>query len=113
MRKYLPLLGLITLNLLVVAFLWEHSILSTLLVLFIGIAALLYTKKETDVILYVLMVVVSFIFEALFVHLGTWTHNNADLLGVPLRLPLSWGMLAIAMKYLSVFLDEKFEGSNI
>lgn len=78
---------------------------SFLLVLInILIAALLLSAKREDWKLFVSAVIFAIIMEPLAVHFGAWVYPNSDILGVPYWIFLMWGVSAVSVYRVGLYL---------
>ncbi|MFB6197167.1 MAG: hypothetical protein ABEI52_02705 [Halobacteriaceae archaeon] len=97
--------GVLAIFLVAMATLWHRPILLTGVTVILSIVLLVITQQSADVTLYIVMTVLGFIGEIIFVSLGTWEHGTSQLAGIPYWIPFAWGVIAVGIKYLSRKID--------
>lgn len=88
-----------------IIFLWDQSLILTVLLVAIVVTLLILRKDIADVWVAVVILVSSAIFEVLNVYLGIWQHANPDYFGVPLWIPAGWVLFALFVRSLYALVD--------
>ena len=84
--------------LLSVSFLWRHNIaLSGVLTVVAGLLLLSSTSKRVLLYMFMFGAFSGAAAEALAIHFGTWTYANPSFVGIPLWLPLLWGIATVVI----------------
>lgn len=93
-RKIIVSVGILLLSLLGELLLWNYVILfSILLIILAFIKHKLYPIKK-ELLWYVLLSVDGAIVEIILVNFGHgWSYSNPDFLGIPIWIPLFWGII--------------------
>ncbi len=74
---------------------------NALLLIFLLAAWLMGFKfwhKKHDIHFFIAGAVIGFIGEAICVYLGVWQYANPSFLGIPIWLPVAWGLAAMLIK---------------
>jgi len=81
-------IGLITL-------LYESNVLLTLVLVFGGGATLWMYHERQDVLVFVVGGVIGPIGEGVAVYFGAWSYTNPSFFGIPIWLPIVWGLASL------------------
>jgi len=73
-------------------FFWKNNILLTALLLAVSAAILLKFSSKEERILYFVCFVLGPVFDLTLIPAGLWTYGNPTLFGVPLWLPVGYGL---------------------
>lgn len=88
------------LSLVAVCFLWKYNIILFLVLLAISFLLLFIQKEKSEIWLFIACGFYGALAEIIAIYFGSWTYNSADFLGVPIWLPVLWGIAALFMKRL-------------
>ncbi len=86
-----------TLSLISVAFLWEHNLALSLILVILAIIMLLTKRSTKELKTFIICALSGAIAESLAVMMGAWSYTNPDIVGIPMWLPILWGIAAIFM----------------
>ena len=78
---------------------------NTLLTLLLAIAwtiGLVFWHEKHDVLFFVVAAIVGPLAEIVCVHFGVWSYKNPSFLGIPMWLPLAWGLSIMVIKRIAV-----------
>src|SRR3989338_10167367 len=101
-KELLPL----AIGLLFAAFLWENTLLLTVLFAALIILVLAFSYKRGDEWIFVLGFVLSLVIEGVGVAAGYQSFARPTAWGIPLWIPLAWGYGFIFVKRLGLILNE-------
>jgi len=88
----------------IICLFYENNILTFVLLLlgFIGVITL--HPKKHDLLFFFFAFVIGPIGEIVAIHFGVWTYANPSFLGIPIWLPLVWGLAFICIKrFIQIF----------
>ena len=92
--------------LLSVAFLWHVPLLLTLILLVeSGIMILLYMDRS-DIYLFVACGLCGAMAESIAVFFGAWDYSRIDIIGIPIWLPILWGVAGIFIKRVDIKINQ-------
>lgn len=74
------------------ALLWQNSIATALLLIAISVAAVKLWHEKSDIATYILAAVFGPLAEMISINSGAWQYSNSNAFGIPIWLPLMWGM---------------------
>ena len=77
---------------------WEDNFVLTLLVAVYTAFLLKLWHEGGDMRCFIFVVVVGTASEIVSVSFGAWTYNNPTFLGIPIWLPLTWGIAALCLR---------------
>ena len=77
---------------------WENNFLLTLLVAAYTAFLLILWHETEDLRCLIFVVVVGTASEIISVSFGAWTYNNPTFLGIPIWLPLTWGIAVLCLR---------------
>ena len=83
---------------LLIALFWENNVVLTLFVAAYTAFLLKLWHETEDLRCLVFVVVVGTVSEIVSVHFGAWTYNNPTFLGIPIWLPLTWGIAVLCLR---------------
>lgn len=86
---------------LAISFFYANNLLLTAVLLVILIATLKVWYRPRDIHFFIAAVIVGPIAEIVAVHFGAWQYTNSTVLGIPLWLPLAWGLIVVLIKRLA------------
>ena len=87
----------------------NNFLLTAIFVILCGIRMALYHKKD-DIFFFVSGAFLGPLSEAILVQFGVWQYANPTLFGIPIWLPLAWGLAIMMIKRLAeVFLEIKIK----
>ncbi len=97
-RKILVASAAITASVLTVFFLWRQPLVASVILLVITALKFSFARVSKEIFWWVLIVVVSGLVEALFVNFAhAWTYAMATPLGVPVHMPILWGVIGTSI----------------
>jgi hypothetical protein len=107
-RKILFPVGIIVISLLGELLLWNNIVLfSALLIALAYIKHLIFPIKR-EFLWYISVSVIGFIIEIILVNFGHgWTYVNPDLFGVPIWIPLFWGLVGTTIVVIYSWLQNR------
>lgn len=82
----------------IISFFWRDNLL---LLSLLALACLIGMKswyRKHDIYFFVAGAIVGPAAEIVCVHFGTWQYTNPTLLGIPVWLPLAWGLAVMLIK---------------
>ncbi len=85
---------------------WDNNFVLTLFVTVQAAFLLKFCHEVEDLISFFFVLIVGSISEIAGVSFGAWTYNNPSFLGIPIWLPLIWGMAALCLRRFVVGLKE-------
>jgi len=96
-RLFLIDLLIFTIAVSMISLFYMNDILLTVLLslLFIGVFRLLYVKK--NLYQFALGAFFGSLAEVICIHFGAWTYTNPTLFGIPLWLPVGWGIAVVTI----------------
>jgi len=95
--------------LLIVLFYLDNFLLTALLFI-TWIFGLKFWYKKHDSYFFVIAAIVGPIGEIVAIGFGVWQYANPTFLGIPLWLPLAWGLFAVMIKRIAeIFVDIKLK----
>ena len=81
-----------------IALFWKDNLILTLFVAaYAGLLLKLWHEAE-DLRCFIFVVFVGTASEIISVSFGAWTYNNPTFLGIPIWLPLTWGIAALCLR---------------
>ena len=83
------------LNTLLIYYLWQNNIALTVIFIVISAFVLLKWADKEERIVYFASFVLGPIFDLILIPRGVWAWGNPSLFGIPLWLPLSYGILIV------------------
>lgn len=93
-------------TLLSVSFLWYVPVLLTFILLVESILMILLYKDKSDIYLFIACGLLGAIAESIAVSLGAWDYNRINIIGIPLWLPLLWGVAGLFVKRLNLKINQ-------
>lgn len=84
-----------SLNILLLYYLWQNNIALTVIFIVISTFVLLKWANKEERIVYFASFVLGPILDLILVPRGVWAWENPSLFGIPLWLPLSYGILTV------------------
>ena len=82
----------------VAALLYHDNVLVSVLMLIGWLLGVRFWHKKHDIYFFMSGVFVGTVIEVICVHFGTWSYANPTFLGIPLWLPLAWGLFTMLIK---------------
>jgi hypothetical protein len=101
MKKLLPCLALYALSVGAIAMLYPHPIILSVAMAILAVLAWRLDPKPGDLLYLVAAAVFGPLAEAVAIARGAWTYADPDFLGIPLWLPVGWGLAYLLLKRLS------------
>ncbi len=80
-----------------IAFFWRNNVITTWLLIFGWLVAILLWHKKEDILFFVAAAVLGLIIELIGVHFGVWAYGNPSWLGIPVWIPLAYGYSSIVI----------------
>ena len=80
------------------ALLYRHNIFLTLLLAAGAAFEILLWHKRKDILAFVVAAVVGPLAEMLNIYFGNWHYSNPSFFGIPMWLPLVWGISMLTIK---------------
>ena len=84
-----------------VALLYKNNVALTSAMIIGWLIAIKIWHKKEDIYLFVVAAVAGSIAEAVAIEFGAWHYTNPTLLGVPIWLPLLWGLAVVFIRRIS------------
>ena len=76
---------------------WKNNALLSALLLALYLIGNRFWHKKHDYIFYLTGAIVGLIAEAIAVQFDVWTYSNPTIIGIPMWLPLAWGLAVILL----------------
>lgn len=83
------------------ALFYKNNILLTLILLASWAAGIKFWHKKHDIYFYVAGAIIGPISEIICIRFGVWQYANPTFLGIPMWLPLAWGLITMLIKRIS------------
>lgn len=80
---------------------YKDNLFLTFLVILAWLIGLILWHKPHDLIFFIVGAIIGPIVEIICVHYGVWQYSNPSFLGIPIWLPLTWGLAVILIKRIS------------
>lgn len=97
-RKFFLAVGILFLSFLGLLFLWNQTILLSAFLIAIAYAKHRIMPIKKEMVWYSLILFGGGITEIVLVNVGqAWSYTNAQILGIPLAMPLFWGLLGTTL----------------
>lgn len=81
-----------------VFFLWRQPVAVSIMLLIITVLKFSFARVSKEVFWWVLMVIFSAVVEVIFVNFAhAWTYIGPTLFGVPVHMPMFWGILGTSV----------------
>lgn len=87
---------------------WSTSYVLLFIYAFMLFFALYTFHRPADVFFAFLAVIVGFFLEVIATQAGAWTHNNHEFFGMPMWLPIAYGLFAVIVRRAAVTANEIF-----
>ncbi|MFC1723876.1 hypothetical protein ACFL0V_07080 [Nanoarchaeota archaeon] len=94
--------GILFVNVFVMALLWRNNLLLTFIYVVVFACGLVFWKDKVDIGLFVVATVFFQVGEIILAYSGAWVYSNPTYLGIPLWLPMSWGVSAVVVRRLGM-----------
>jgi len=78
-----------------VCFLWENTILLTIILIIISVIGLYKWKTKETLILFFFCGLFGALAEVIAIHFGIWIYTLPSIIGIPYWLPVLWGDAAV------------------
>ena len=78
--------------------LWERPLGLTLVMALVSVIMLSVWREREDLLLFALCAVAGALAEAAAIAFGAWTYGFPNMIGIPLWLPLLWGVAGLFIK---------------
>lgn len=78
-----------------VVLLWQHNLVLSFVLLAAWFAAIQWWHEKRDIEIFVLAALFGPLAEIVAVHFGVWSYANPSFAGIPLWLPLLWGITGV------------------
>jgi len=89
---------LFVIGIILISFFYNNNLLLTSLLI---ISLLIITKiwhQKDDIYFFLVAAILGPVSEIIMIHFGVWQYTNPTAFGIPLWLPLAWGLSAIIIK---------------
>lgn len=107
--QYLTEAIFFTLGVIIISLGYTNNLLTTILLLaLLGLEAIFWHEK-TDFLLFLVGAIVGPTGEIIAILFGAWQYANPTLLGIPIWLPLAWGIITLSIKRISDTLYTTFK----
>lgn len=80
-----------------IAFLWQDNLVLFVVLLVESAAILKLWHKKNDMFYFIVGAILGPVGEMICIHLGAWTYSNITALGIPIWLPLAWGVISLLL----------------
>ncbi len=84
-----------------ISFFYADNIIVTALLLLTLAVGMKFWYKKHDVYFFVVGTVLGPIGEVVAIYFGAWQYTNPTFLGIPMWLPIVWGLAAVLIKRIS------------
>ncbi|UCD03010.1 MAG: DUF2878 family protein [Candidatus Aenigmatarchaeota archaeon] len=78
----------------------------TFLLFIVLLIFLKFDYRKGDVYYIIIAAILGPIGEIICVYFGVWSYANPTFLGIPIWLPLAWGLAVLAIKRIAVIISE-------
>lgn len=100
------LVGVLTL--LLVSLLWREEVLLFVLLILNAILMLYLVGFRKNLVIFLFCAVFGAIAEIIAIYFGAWHYSNPQILGIPIWLPVLWGIASLFMNNLSKVVSKYF-----
>lgn len=105
-RDVIYLLIIIVVTVLLSILLWQNPFLLTIALLIVSIFILLFYRSKENLLTYIIIAIVGTLVEMVAVSFGIWIYTTPQMFGVPLWLPMAWGIVGVFVKETSMVIRE-------
>ncbi|HLD38974.1 MAG TPA: hypothetical protein VJB05_01520 [archaeon] len=96
---------LFSLGIIATSFLYENNLLLTVALIILWCFGIYFWHKKRDIILFVSGAIFGPLAETVAVYFGVWSYANPTFLGIPIWLPLVWGMaIVMIVRFAELFI---------
>ncbi len=88
------------LSLAAVCLLWKYNVILTIVLLLLSFTLLILQKSKTELFMFLACSFYGAIAEVIAIYFGAWNYSLPNFGGIPIWLPILWGIAAIFMKRL-------------
>ena len=81
-----------------ISFLYTNNLLLTPLLIIACLIGMKFWYKKHDIYFFVIGAIVGPVGEIVCIHFGAWQYANPTFLGIPVWLPLVWGLIIMLIK---------------
>lgn len=85
-------------GMLTISLLYNSNIFLTLFLIVYWMIGIKFWHKTQDIYIFITGAVIGPIGEIICVHFGAWQYANPTLFGIPVWLPLAWGLTTMVIK---------------
>ena len=78
-----------------VIFLWQNNIGTFTILTILWILAMFLWHKKIDIITFIVGAIIGPIVEVSCIAMGVWSYANPSFIGIPLWLPILWGLATV------------------
>lgn len=103
-NEFLLDLFIFCLGTVMVSLFYMDTLILTALLIAVFIVALKLWYRKHEIYFFVTGAILGPIAEIICIHLGVWQYANPTLLGIPLWLPITWGLACVLIKRFSELL---------
>lgn len=82
----------------IISLLWSNNLLLTTVLVASLLVGMKVWYKKYDIHFFIIGAIVGPLAEIVCIYFGTWTYANPSILGIPIWLPIVWGLATIIIK---------------
>ncbi len=90
-------------SILSIVFLWKQNLLLLTVLIFSAVLMLLIKKSKAELKTFIFCGVSGAIAESVAIRFGAWTYHNPDVIGIPIWLPVLWGIASVFIVRIYMF----------
>jgi len=106
-------LAILAIGLTLLVLFWENNLLASVLVLLVYLLIRFLWPKKHDDIYFITGGIIGPVVEIICIHFGIWSYTNPSGLGIPLWLPLAWGLATVMITRIAgTILQQKTENKK-
>jgi hypothetical protein len=103
-KNFLLICPLTLLTLIIPSFLWSNQILSSVLLILVGLLMLSIDWRYKNLVFYLVVLISAPMAEAIAIYFGAWTYTRPVFIGIPIWLFFVWGNAGLYVVKLKEFI---------
>lgn len=90
-----------------IALLYKSNFFLTAFILLASIIVMKFWHKKGDIYFFIVGAIIGPVGEIIDIHFGAWQYSNPTFLGIPLWLPLTWGLGMVMIRRFAELLKDR------
>ena len=86
-----------------VVLLWKFNLVLTLILILLAVAMLIMNKSKQEIKTFLVCALLGAMAEVVAITFGAWTYGNPNFVGIPIWLPILWGIASVFIVRAYVF----------